>query len=157
VWRTNDEQPKRSKGVGQCSRRQGCVLPDIQPPPHVRLTHDGRRSLPITIAQTLGHSSTQIVPRYAQVLDQNRFDAMKKMESLRQTSISNQTAPMRPGHATGHKSAFSFYVEQHLCRLVHLTPHELWHDAKSGSRSHFSFYSRLVANYHNSQCARISP
>lgn len=33
---------------------------------------------PITIAQMLGHTSTQIVPRYAQVLDSNRFEAMKK-------------------------------------------------------------------------------
>jgi integrase len=41
---------------------------------------------PITIAQMLGHASTQIVPRYAQVLDQNRFDAIKKMEALRQSS-----------------------------------------------------------------------
>jgi integrase len=48
---------------------------------------------PITIAQMLGHASTQIVPRYAQVLDQNRFDAMKKLEALRQSSISNGTAP----------------------------------------------------------------
>ena len=38
---------------------------------------------PLTIAQMLGHSSTQIVPRYAQVLDQNRLDAMKKLEALR--------------------------------------------------------------------------
>jgi integrase len=42
---------------------------------------------PLTIAQMLGHSSTQIVPRYALVLDQNRFDAMKKLEVLRQSSI----------------------------------------------------------------------
>jgi integrase len=47
---------------------------------------------PITVAQMLGHASTQIVPRYAQVLDQNRFDAMKKLESLRQSSNSNGTA-----------------------------------------------------------------
>ena len=40
---------------------------------------------PITIAQMLGHSSTQIVPRYAVVLDQNRLDAMKKLECLRQS------------------------------------------------------------------------
>jgi hypothetical protein len=46
---------------------------------------------PITIAQMLGHNSTQIVPRYAQVLDQNRFDAMKKLEALRQSSISGGT------------------------------------------------------------------
>jgi integrase len=42
---------------------------------------------PLTIAQMLGHSSTQIVPRYAQVLDQNRLDAMKKLEALRQSSL----------------------------------------------------------------------
>jgi integrase len=42
---------------------------------------------PITIAQMLGHSSTQIVPRYAQVLDQNRLDAMRKLEFLRQASL----------------------------------------------------------------------
>jgi integrase len=47
---------------------------------------------PLTIAQMLGHSSTEIVPRYAQVLDQNRFDAMKKLESLRQASISTGAA-----------------------------------------------------------------
>jgi len=41
---------------------------------------------PLTIAQMLGHSSTQIVPRYAQVLDQNRLDAMKKLEALRISS-----------------------------------------------------------------------
>jgi hypothetical protein len=45
---------------------------------------------PITIAQMPGHSSTQIVPRYAPVLDQNRFEAMKKLESLRQLSISKK-------------------------------------------------------------------
>jgi hypothetical protein len=42
---------------------------------------------PLTIAHLMGHSSTQIVPRYAQVLDQNRLDAMKKLESLRQSSL----------------------------------------------------------------------
>ena len=47
---------------------------------------------PITIAQMLGHASTQIVPRYAQVLDQNRFEAMKRLEALRQSSISDGTA-----------------------------------------------------------------
>jgi integrase len=34
---------------------------------------------PLTIAQMLGHSSTQIVPRSAPVMDQNRIDAMKKL------------------------------------------------------------------------------
>jgi hypothetical protein len=51
---------------------------------------------PITVAQMLGHASTQIVPRYAQVLDLNRFDAMKKLESLRQASISNGTELAQP-------------------------------------------------------------
>ena len=45
---------------------------------------------PITIAQMLGHSSTQIVPRYAQVLDQNRFEAVQKLESLRQSAVSDE-------------------------------------------------------------------
>jgi integrase len=45
---------------------------------------------PITIAQMLGHSSSQIVPRYAQVLDENRLDAMKKLESVRQSTVSKE-------------------------------------------------------------------
>jgi integrase len=44
----------------------------------------------ITVAQMLGHSSTQIVPRYAQVLDQNRLDEMKKLEALRHSSASQE-------------------------------------------------------------------
>jgi integrase len=42
---------------------------------------------PLTIAQMLGHSSTQIVPRYAQVLDQNRLDAIKKLEELKKSAV----------------------------------------------------------------------
>jgi transcription initiation factor TFIID subunit TAF12 len=45
---------------------------------------------PLTIAQMLGHSSTQIVPMYAQVLDQNRLDAMKKLEALKKSAITSQ-------------------------------------------------------------------
>ena len=45
---------------------------------------------PLTIAQMLGHSSTQIVPRYAQVMDQNRLDAMKKLEELKKAAITSQ-------------------------------------------------------------------
>jgi integrase len=41
---------------------------------------------PLVIAQLLGHSSTQIVPRYAQVIDENRLDAIRKLEALRQAS-----------------------------------------------------------------------
>lgn len=48
---------------------------------------------PLTIAQMLGHSSTQIVPRYAQVLDQNRLDAMSKLQDLRRTKAEAQEAP----------------------------------------------------------------
>jgi hypothetical protein len=44
----------------------------------------------LTIGQMLGHSSTQIVPRYAQVLDQNRLDAMKKLEELKKSTITGQ-------------------------------------------------------------------
>jgi integrase len=51
---------------------------------------------PLTIAQMLGHSSTQIVPRYAQVLDQNRLDAMKKLEALKQSASSKQTPEEKP-------------------------------------------------------------
>lgn len=53
-----------------------------------RLTAAGVAGL--TVAQMLGHSSTQIVPRYAQVLDQNRIDAMKKLEALRQSSANQE-------------------------------------------------------------------
>ncbi len=42
---------------------------------------------PLTIAQMLGHSSTQIVPRYAQVLDQNRLDAMSQVEAKKQSAV----------------------------------------------------------------------
>src|SRR5262245_9548338 len=41
----------------------------------------------ITIAHMLGHATTKIVPRYAQVLDQNRLDAVRKLETLRQSTI----------------------------------------------------------------------
>lgn len=47
---------------------------------------------PLTIAHMLGHSSTQIVPRYAQVMDENRLDAMKKLEALQQAAAVNQVA-----------------------------------------------------------------
>jgi hypothetical protein len=45
---------------------------------------------PISVAQMLGHSSTQTVPRYAQVLDQNRLGAMRKLE------VGNRTSPELP-------------------------------------------------------------
>jgi integrase len=46
-----------------------------------RMTAAGVASL--TVAQLLGHSSSQIVPRYAQVLDANRIEAVKKLELSR--------------------------------------------------------------------------
>jgi len=55
-----------------------------------RMTAAGVSS--ITIAQLLGHSSTQIVPRYAQVLDQNRLDAVRKMEAYREGRPSCEAA-----------------------------------------------------------------
>jgi hypothetical protein len=39
---------------------------------------------PISVAQMLEHSSTQTVPRYAQVLHQNLLDAMRKLEAGKQ-------------------------------------------------------------------------
>jgi len=48
---------------------------------------------PIVIAQLLGHSTTQIVPRYVQVLDQNRTDAIKKLELLRRSSVGGAFRP----------------------------------------------------------------
>jgi integrase len=44
---------------------------------------------PLTVAHMLGHSTSQIVPRYAQVLDENCMDAMKRLEALRQ-SVTDQ-------------------------------------------------------------------
>jgi transcription initiation factor TFIID subunit TAF12 len=38
----------------------------------------------------LGHSSTQIVPRYAQVIDQNRLDAIRKLEELKKSAIAGR-------------------------------------------------------------------
>jgi hypothetical protein len=48
---------------------------------------------PPAVAQLLGHSSTQIAPRYAQVMDQNRLKAIKKLEEVRQAAITSQEAP----------------------------------------------------------------
>lgn len=42
---------------------------------------------PLTVAQMLGHSSTQVVPRYTVVLDSNRLDAIKKLELLRHSAM----------------------------------------------------------------------
>jgi integrase len=58
---------------------------------------------PVTIAQMLGHSSTQIVPRYAQVLDQNRLDAMKKLEELHSQQLA-QSVVVQNNEQEGLKS-----------------------------------------------------
>jgi hypothetical protein len=80
--------------LGQCSKEGGnCVLPNLQPAPHVCFSNDRSRSV-ADYDRPVGHSSTQIVRRYAQVLDQNRFDAMKKLESLRQSAILKETESM---------------------------------------------------------------
>ena len=47
---------------------------------------------PISVAQMLEHSSTQTVPRYAQVLHQNLLDAMRKLE------VGNRTSPELRSH-----------------------------------------------------------
>jgi len=58
---------------------------------------------PLTIAQLLGHSSTQIVPRYALLLDQNRIDAIKKLAAFRQ-STNEATAPEETPDSQGHEA-----------------------------------------------------
>jgi integrase len=55
---------------------------------------------PLTIARMLGHSSTQIVPRYAQVMDQNRLDAMKKLEDLKKSATAGQGVVESPTDET---------------------------------------------------------
>jgi integrase len=65
-----------------------------------RLTAAGVSEL--TIARMLGHSSTQIVPRYAQVMDQNRLDAMKKLEDLKKSATSSQGVAESPADETVH-------------------------------------------------------
>ncbi len=57
----------------------------------------------LTIAALLGHSSTQIVPRYAQVLDQNRIDAMKRLEVLRQSEVSGASSHRTYAVSTDHE------------------------------------------------------
>jgi integrase len=61
---------------------------------HLRHTFASRLTAagvsPLTIAQMLGHSSTQIVPRYAQVMDQNRLDAIKKLQELKKSALATQ-------------------------------------------------------------------
>jgi integrase len=68
-----------------------------------RMTAAGVSS--ITVAQMLGHSSTQIVPRYAQVLDENRLDAVRKMEAHRLEAIATGGEPLliHPG-GTGNEA-----------------------------------------------------
>jgi hypothetical protein len=58
------------------------------------------------IAQMLGHSSTQIVPRYARVMGENRLDAMKKLEELKKsvssmTNIGTQNEKPQPDETSG--------------------------------------------------------
>jgi integrase len=71
---------------------------------HLRHTFASRLTAagvsPLTIAHMLGHSSTQIVPRYAQVMDQNRLDAMKKLEEWKKAAITSQAAAESPSDKT---------------------------------------------------------
>ena len=52
----------------------------------------GARPRP-TIAHMIGHGSAQIVPRYAQVMDQNRLDAMKKLAELKKSAMESEGTP----------------------------------------------------------------
>jgi integrase len=71
---------------------------------HLRHTFASRLTAagvsPLTIAHMLGHSSTQIVPRYAQVMDQNRLDAMKKLEEWKKEAVTSHEAAESPSDKT---------------------------------------------------------
>jgi Trk K+ transport system NAD-binding subunit len=43
---------------------------------------------------------TQIVPRYAQVMDENRLDAMKKLKALKQSAVGGHEAVESPSDET---------------------------------------------------------
>jgi hypothetical protein len=87
----------RPEGVGRCPQEGGNrSLPNLQPGPHFLVPNNRSRYVADHDSPMLGHSSTQIVPRYAQALDQNRFDAMKKLESLRQSAILNGAGSIAP-------------------------------------------------------------
>jgi hypothetical protein len=82
---------------------------------------------PISVAQTLVHSSTQTVPRYAQVVDQNCLDAMRKLETLRHSLIfdrSNQES----GHPIVSSLARSGDLSRAICasktRSAHAEPRQ---------------------------------
>lgn len=71
---------------------------------HLRHTFASRLTAagvsPLTIARMLGHSSTQIVPRYAQVMDQNRLDAIKKLEEWKKAAVTSQETAESPSDKT---------------------------------------------------------
>jgi integrase len=52
----------------------------------------------LVIAQMLGHSSTQIVARYAVAVDQNRIEAINKLEAFRRNALSSGFGGVRAKH-----------------------------------------------------------
>jgi integrase len=48
---------------------------------------------PVTLAQMLGRSSTGIIQTYAKVLDENRRDAIHKLEEYRQSRAAAEAIP----------------------------------------------------------------
>jgi hypothetical protein len=58
----------------------------------------------ITIARMLGHATTKIVPRYAQVLDQNRLDAVRKLEALRRSAVRSRQGNIFPAEGSAGRA-----------------------------------------------------
>jgi len=66
------------------------ILPDLLFEAHLRLQADAGRRVTAHDCTDVATFIDTDVPRYAQVMDQNRFDAVKKLEELRQTIASNK-------------------------------------------------------------------
>jgi site-specific recombinase XerD len=55
--------------------------------------HEAGTSL-LTLSQMIGHSSTGIIQTYAKVVDEQRRDAVKKLEQYRQSQVVDETTPL---------------------------------------------------------------
>ena len=100
---TNRRHPLQGgrKAWASALKRAGIPsLPDLQLAPYLRFAYDGSWSVLDHHCPDARALVNADVPRYAQVLDQNRLEAVKKLEALRQISISNQTAPVKLGHGS---------------------------------------------------------
>jgi integrase len=92
-----------AESLGECAKEGGLPFFPIYNLRHTfasRLTAAGVS--PLTIANLLGHSSTQVVPRYAQVLDANRLEAIEKLSSLRMPASDEQIVDPAAAAATRH-------------------------------------------------------